>query len=176
MCQRRRLDKALQHQALLADVKAIYDSTVGNEQSPLPPSTSPPSPPPPSPLASTLPTQAITVAPPVSRRLTLVTTLAEAANIMLDPICCLNQPSSIQHRPPSTVSSSGCSSTRCIFHRRPPHIHHIQGLLRLRSRMITSRRQTRGSAQTTMARVLLSLRRSRLILSASAIDFIRVYL
>ncbi len=56
MCQRRRLARASQ---LLAEVDAImiYDSTVTNEQSPLPPSSSPPSPSPSS-LATFLDTAA----------------------------------------------------------------------------------------------------------------------
>ena len=84
MCQRSRLARALQHQALLAEVEAIYDSSVVNEQSRLPTSSSPPSPPPPSPLSSARPPPAVTVARLVSRRRTIVTTQAEAANIMLE--------------------------------------------------------------------------------------------
>jgi hypothetical protein len=43
VCQHRRLARASQHQALLAEVKAVYDSTVDNWQSPLPPSSTTPS-------------------------------------------------------------------------------------------------------------------------------------
>jgi hypothetical protein len=39
MCQRRRLSRASRRRALLAEVAAIYDITVANEQSPLPPSS-----------------------------------------------------------------------------------------------------------------------------------------
>jgi hypothetical protein len=54
MCQRRRLARALQHQAAtLVEAEIVYDSTVANEPSPPPPSSPPPSPPPPSPPSST---------------------------------------------------------------------------------------------------------------------------
>jgi hypothetical protein len=84
MCQRRRLARALQHQATLVELEAeiVYDSTVANEPSQPPPSSPPPSPPPQSPPSSTQLLPA--VSRPVSRRLTIVMLQPQAADIAME--------------------------------------------------------------------------------------------
>ena len=96
MNQRRQHARSLQHRAALSEAEAVYDSTVANEPSPLPP-PSPPSvlPSSPTPLTLTIPA----VARPVSRRLTITMAQPQTAENVEESSLRLDQTASYPASP-----------------------------------------------------------------------------